>query len=164
MGSESEAFAYVPRRRTNDAKLAPRPRRLGEASSVRVMLSLLLAALAVSGCGAPDVPTTKPDRCGAVHAGMRKLTNEVDSLNQQLTDLGSRPSPSTVDLEPQANAPDWWYQDVPDDSVGQRWDNRTSSVNLRLRQTITLASHLMVENPSCYEPLDVARAKMLLGQ
>lgn len=154
----------MPERRSIDAELTPNPQQLGQTQSVRLMLSLLLVAVAVTGCAAQDPPNTDTDRCDAVNVGMKELTVKADSLNQQLADLGSRPSPSTVDLEPQANAPDWWYEDFPDDSEGQEWDNKTSSVNLELRETIILASHLVVDNPSCYEPLEVARAKTLLGQ
>lgn len=148
---------------TNDAELAPWSSLLGHTSSVRVMLSLLLAVVAVSGCGVQKQPTAS-DPCDAVDAGMQELTDRAGSLNQQLADLGARPSPRTVDLEPQANAPDWFWQDVPDDSAGQRWDNRTSGVILELRENVVLASHLIVDNPSCYEPLEVARAKTFLGQ
>jgi outer membrane murein-binding lipoprotein Lpp len=111
---------------------------------------VLSSWLALAGC-AHDGGTA--EKCAEVEAGVSELKADFAAVADDANSLGDRPE-STI-----LNDSKWWYDGTRDDSAGLAWDQEADAIRNRNRHLLVAAGNLVVQNPECFDPVEVAKVQ-----
>lgn len=122
---------------------------------MRPISLLIVACLTLPGCGV--MGEDKADPCGSISGDVETLKSSVKQTADDINAMGDRPQPKLVDANYATDTPG-----VVDDSAGEAWDERREAMIDEIKSDGITIAHLVVDHPSCFSDLQVARAKTAL--